>query len=144
MVLGGSAGWGAGCLTAPPLHPPSCRLELGGHPSLGQRAPTNAWALSADSAPIPGRSTGRKKWEKTLGLDLTQANSLKSHLTISIAHQIIRYAFTCCAEKNLHGAIHSPTQATEQLCQLSHTHSHTQTQIATKTARITWQLQQDG
>lgn len=64
-VQGGWAGWGAGCLPAPLQHPPLGRPELGDHPGLGRRVQTDAWALSADNAPILGRSTTEKMRGKT-------------------------------------------------------------------------------
>lgn len=62
---GGWAGSGARRLLALPRHPPSGRPELGGHPSLDRRALTDAWAPSADNAPILGRSAREKVEEKT-------------------------------------------------------------------------------
>ena len=62
---GGWAGWGARCLLALPRRPPSGRPELRGHPSLDRRALTDAWAPSADNAPIQGRSARERVEENT-------------------------------------------------------------------------------
>lgn len=109
-VEGGLAGWGAVCLKAPPLHPPSGKLELGGLPSPGRKAQTDAWVPSAGSAPILGRSTREKEGENNL--DSIQPNfthlgicteDARPHTQIPLgsfsSHRIIQYAFLRAAER---------------------------------------------
>lgn len=60
-ALGGWANWGVEHLSAHHLHLPLCRPELGDHRGPGQTVLTDAWAPSADSAPIQGRSVEKVK-----------------------------------------------------------------------------------